>query len=617
MTKGTEVLSPNLGLYLDRTLITIPLRGLSSGLNFRIRDGKINNLNLGWEPFDPAAAGGQLTVGSVTPVLLIDQFFPTSQGLPEQLIFGTATDLFEYRSATHDLRYITPIYAVGTVAVAGTAVTGTGTSWANATLNIHAGDEIHFGNANQRDPAAVWFTLAAVPGSNTTITLTSSAGTIGAGTAYTIRRKFSGGATTQWSTEKFIRDTGNDDWWYATNGVDPVVRWDGVTDQVVGEFEGFVLPWRARYLFVYNNMMIYLNLTESGTLKPTDMANSIPGDPAVVNTGLGSQFKVHAGSDEIVGAEQLGDNLVIYSTQHIVLVQFVGDPLVFIFRQASDGVGPFGQHAIASFGDYHEFVGRDSLYVFDGVRVVESNTHVWREILRTQDPVRIARAYHHWDEENGELMWIVPLTTDPSPGVNTSPPAISYVEHYLEPVGDKTPRPYSNRSFPFTTTGFYSKQVGITWAELSQTWAQVNFRWNDKFFFTAFPLNLAGDSTGKIWIFNSVQNANGAALPSFVRFGRRATAEGRRRGLVKRVYPFVDQFANNLEVTVLLSDHLQGPSTISDEQVFNQSLVEGGNFTTHYRRGRYFEVQFGTDGPSQPYQLGGYDVKTAVGGGER
>ena len=73
------------------------------------------------------------------------------------------------------------IYATGTVAVSTTAVTGSGTAWAAAT---HLGCKIGFGSTT---PSAItnWYTITAV-GSTTSITLATSAGTIGSGTSYVI-----------------------------------------------------------------------------------------------------------------------------------------------------------------------------------------------------------------------------------------------------------------------------------------------------------------------------------------------------------------------------------------------------------------------------------------------
>lgn len=73
-------------------------------------------------------------------------------------------------------------YATGTVAVSGTAVTGTGTGWLAA--GVPVGARIGFGST---DPAQIttWYTIASIP-SATSITLQSSAGTVSAGTAFVI-----------------------------------------------------------------------------------------------------------------------------------------------------------------------------------------------------------------------------------------------------------------------------------------------------------------------------------------------------------------------------------------------------------------------------------------------
>jgi hypothetical protein len=73
-------------------------------------------------------------------------------------------------------------YTTGTVGVAGTAVTGTSTVWATG---LSVGSRIGFGST---DPNAIttWYQISAI-GSNTSITLTNSAGTISAGTDYVIQ----------------------------------------------------------------------------------------------------------------------------------------------------------------------------------------------------------------------------------------------------------------------------------------------------------------------------------------------------------------------------------------------------------------------------------------------
>lgn len=73
-------------------------------------------------------------------------------------------------------------YTTGTVAVSGTAVTGLGTTWSASGLAV--GSRIGFGST---DPSAIstWYEISAI-GSDTSITLTGSAGTISSGTPYVI-----------------------------------------------------------------------------------------------------------------------------------------------------------------------------------------------------------------------------------------------------------------------------------------------------------------------------------------------------------------------------------------------------------------------------------------------
>lgn len=73
-------------------------------------------------------------------------------------------------------------YTTGTVEVSGTTVTGTGTDWTTNRMTV--GSRIGFGST---DPTQIteWFEITVV-GSDTSITLQTSAGTISAGTPYVI-----------------------------------------------------------------------------------------------------------------------------------------------------------------------------------------------------------------------------------------------------------------------------------------------------------------------------------------------------------------------------------------------------------------------------------------------
>ena len=608
MAKSSAVINPNLGLYYGLDALMVPSRGLQDGRNFRIKQGKVGNVNLGWQEHS--------TIDFVDPIMLIDTFYIRSAS--QKQVIATTKNVYEYDPENDTALYLNRRYATGTVAHDGanpTVVTGTGTSW--TTAGIKPGDMIHFGNAAQRSLSATWFEIDVVT-DNTHLTLTGDAGAaLGAGASYTIRRTFTGDITDFWDSATFtMPDDGaggvGDDLFFLTNGAEFVHTWDGSATQLV---EQSGMNFLCKQLFVYKNMMIYANLSYGGESLPTGMINSDVGLPLNAGddgTGLSEQFRVNDGVFEILEVEDMGDNLVFYSRDHVTLCQFVGDPLIFIFREAGEGVGPLAGRLVADFGDYHEFIGADAQYLFDGVTLSTVNQQVWREVLRTRDASRQHFGFHHFDEENGELIWAIPLTSDAGVGDEDAPPEQAFTEHYLEEVGDKTPTPFSRRDFPFLTPGTGTVQGALTWDEITETWDQMVIRWNDSQLFTAFPLNLMGDANGTLWKINTIQTGDGSFLPSYVRSGRRATGSGRERNLLTRVYAFAEQLNSTLDVTVRMMDHAAGPATIIDTKEFDTTLPEGRHFTVHYRRGRFFENQFGTDG--EPWTISGWDTDIRPGG---
>lgn len=751
-SKDTSIVAPGLGLYYDRPAISMADGMLQEGLNFRVKEKTLQNLNLGWEEFDD-------TVTLNGAVTVISNF--NIRGGVEQLIFGTPTDLYVYDSGTGPL-YITPIYATGTVSVAGDGISEAGvnlgdmtggggidaafdtttaqaaaacastassttawvgrdlttpstiagatvhgsnnagyvaganpsvtitlygkagaapanstdgtvlgtitftdtadestgrvitssditTTWDNVWIKIDqsgsaaamhvaelllfdpdvdvvgsgtnwdpmakAGDFIAFGSATENDPTADWYEIASVTNDTNLVLVAPGAPKYPASTAYTIRRLFTGAVSDLWSYDVFQGVGVEDDLWIGTNGIDDVVTWNGVDSFAEYQPEATLGITAVKSICTYSNMVIYGGFTAAGSFYPNSIRNSDVGAPLDLATGLAEEFKIHARPEGISAMYTLADNLVIYSPRTMVVAQFVGDPLVFTFRTAASGTGPLSGNAIADYGDRHVFLGFDSQYDFDGVTLQETSQHVWREVIRRNDPLRRHFALAHFDEEQGDLIWIVAQTSDAGASTEDGSPELAFVQHYLEEVPQGYDYPHSRRELPFISSGYYFRNEGLTWDEISETWEELNFRWNDQFFASAFPLNLMGATDGKVYVINTSQNkADGTGLVSYVRTGKRACGDGRMRGLLRRVYPYVQQFQNDLNVTAYLSDHAAGPATITDTIAFPQTLDEGEHFISPFRRGRFYWLEFGTEGPSQPYILEGWDVQIDPGG---
>jgi hypothetical protein len=619
-----QVIKPNLGLYLDRPIQAVPPGGLQDGLNFRVQLGALNNLNLGWTLW---AGANNLPLNG--PVKLIESFVNSAGTIA--LVVGTLTDLYTYNAAGSKFVYITPIYAAGTASASGTAVTGSSTAW-NTTpggsqwANAKAGDQISFGSATQNLTTATWFTIQSV-NSATSITLTTSAGSVGSG-PYTIRRLFTGSFNNPWRTETFVdaNTTGygnNEDLIYITNGIDNVVNWDGVSAQV-NLLTG--LGFTCTTLCQFADTMCYLNVTQSGNVLATTMINSDAGAPSnagLASTGVAAQFIVSGEPNAIVDAYRLGAYMVIYTRQgNIVLVSATGAATIFAFRIAAANKGPVGEGATAPFPSMHQFLALDGMYYFDGSNTQPINTQVFRQVMSTFDHARLNNFLTFLDEANGEQIWSVPQTTDPNSGSTTAPNTLAWTEHYLEIVSGSPlisaatgqNLPHSKRSFPFTAIGNFYNQTVTLWSQLTSQWTTYFYRWSDAFFSANFPIILVGDNSGNLFQLNTSQTGNGAALNSFVTFGRVPLADGRMRALVRRIYPFVQMFPQALTVTAGLSNFGSGPVAITASAQFDQRYINSDlYFAPIYRRGRYLDLTFG-DATGNPWVLNGFDIEVIPGG---
>ena len=100
-------------------------------------------------------------------------------------LIGAITCTFPSATAhtVRGLRAVLENYSTGTVGVSGTAVTGSGTAW--NTDRLSKGSRIGFGST---DPAEIttWYAISAI-GSDTSITLSASAGTVSSSTPYVIQ----------------------------------------------------------------------------------------------------------------------------------------------------------------------------------------------------------------------------------------------------------------------------------------------------------------------------------------------------------------------------------------------------------------------------------------------
>lgn len=615
--KNKPVNQPFLGLFFDRPPWQVDPRGFTDCNNVRIWQGRVTSFLMGWQAYMATVLNG--------PVTLIDTFFQSTGS--SFLLFGTPTDLYNYNSGTPV--YITPAYTTGTIAVtSGGAVTGTGTHFAtaigtNLRNNVRPGDQIYIGSATQNalNPSGAnggWWVVQSVS-SDTALQLTSyTGGTVAAGASYTARQLFAGDAQKfHWASETFPNAGApdNSDLWFATNGStsDVMFKWNGVTTFGVLQTN---MPFQCFEIRRFKNMLVCagLNMIATGQALPTSVANSDNGLPTSFNTGIAGQYIVTDAIININWLGVLGNTLMIYSGNNlygdVVSAYFVGAPTNFVFTEVVRGRGPIGSRLVAEFPDRHQFIGQDGEYRYNGLFIQLMNTQVWRQILEQFDYSRADRGYVNINRFWGDLQWVLPLTTDTGLA-----PSTAFTEHYIEQAQNYLFKPITKRDWPFTVGGFTNNLTNTTFNTLTNGFNTYTQNWNAGSGSIGFPIHLVGDINGNVWTVYSADTQNGAAFTSRATFSQRFTVNERSRGIVTRVYPFMLalQAGYSLNVQLQMYDQTGGMVTISDVKSMPMNY-SGNRFTTHYRAGRLGQVTVSTPGPSQPWELWGYDWDVVPGG---
>lgn len=603
------VLRPNLGVYLGVSPLLVPERGLQACRNVRIVQGNIVRDNLGWSPW-PNAAGQTNLDGK--PVLFIGTFAPRLT--PERVVLGNTTDLFTFDLSTDALEYLTPRVETGTATWtnASTTVTGQGTAWLST---VKLGD-FFVGGAGQNLPTASWRRVQGV-NSDTSITLDAAPADSGTTAAYTIRSVFTGDSRTQFSVEPFFladlvgpgAPENSGDRLYAANGVDPIVAWDGLADQVYRPDFGDVDS--AQALVRYRNILMFLAPTIGGTFRPGTIRSSAIGQPENTVSLEATEIVATDGVGKMLAGRPLGELLAIYSERGITLAQFVGPPLIFVFRTAVTGFGPQSGRALFAFSAQHLFVGPDTLYAFDGVNAQPTDAHVWRDVIGRLSPLRREFLHTIVDEARGELLWATPLASDADPLEGA--PETAFTLHYLEAVGDRNPSAYTIRDFPSVAAGLVSGAAGgLTWDTAEGTWGVQSTRWNEQGSQPGAAVILFGDMSGNIWSLNTESGANGAPLPSFVRFPRRPLGDGTsRKGTIRRAYPFVAEqqgASHGLNVTVRTANAPDADAEVALAASYSLSDAQEPKFVPVRKSARYVEMEFGTTTTLLSWELLGYDL---------
>ena len=132
--------------------------------------------------------------------------------------------------------------------------------------------------------------------------------------------------------------------------------------------------FRTKALRSFGDFLIALNTTEAGVehrnrvrFSTTALSNNVPSTWAETDTTESAGFNdLVQMKTPIVDGATLGSNFLIYSSDQVWMMEFVGGSFIFNFRKLFDDAGAMSQNCIVEVTGKHYVFDFDDIYITDG-----------------------------------------------------------------------------------------------------------------------------------------------------------------------------------------------------------------------------------------------------------
>jgi len=315
----------------------------------------------------------------------------------------TDTDAIKIEEDPATWSYINEEHTDGTAetSVDGKTVTGTATDWIDATdvTAPVAGDMLIFDAdwTSNTELDANWREIESVD-SDTQITLVTSYATAkGTPEAYTIRKKYSVPDNERWAWCQVL------DKLYFTNGNVNVQVWDGTGNASTLDSTDAT---KARYCIEYADRLVLADLYISGNRQLYTVKWSANGDPTDWTSSDAGSNDLTDTDDFITGLGKVGENLIVYKQDSIVIANKTGDPDDPIhFPRQRKGIGTPAPYSIVHAHDTNFFCGRRDFYMINGDRPQSIGGPIRYKFFDIVNPTEVKRTFGYHHELENEVRW--------------------------------------------------------------------------------------------------------------------------------------------------------------------------------------------------------------------
>jgi len=465
-------------------------------LNFKWQESKLSKI-AGREVWHKGQQIYPITMygGSADTIRLITTFFTKDE--VSYLVYATNNKVI-YDDGSTPFIDKTPEYTAGTAQLNVSdhkTLTGTDTVWSS---NVLAGNYFKF----DADDESAWTKIELV-NSDTEIVLAEDYKGDATSGSYTIKRTLmltDDDVITACRAVGSINGGTPDEYLVIGTTASPIIYWNGDT----GKFEWLRElssdnPLYAEIVAFFKNHLILMNTMESGYRNNQRVWWSNVGtlDDYSTTGGTWGFTDLIETSGAIIGYGIIGDYLVIFKTDSMVLCEWVGGNDVFRFETISKYTSAVGAHAIVNTTQGLAFIGNDNIYLYlGGTNIIPLANEIKDMIFADVNMEYLSNSFAITPYED-EIWFCLPTGT-------SRYPTVAYVYN-------TTTKSWSKYEMSVSAITRYQRKVGITIDNFRVPINQAVGRFDDRPLYVGAAVILAGTTDGMVY----QQEANTYALETY------------------------------------------------------------------------------------------------------
>ena len=293
--------------------------------------------------------------------------------------------------------------------------------------------------------------------------------------------------------------------------------------------------------------------------------------PTAENTA--GSLRIADGS-RIVAAERSRGQILIWTDTSLHAMQFIGPPFTFGLRQLGQNCGAIGSHAAVDINGISYWMSQDSFFLFDG-SVKKLPCTVEQFIFNNINITGAENAFAGHNGEFNEIMWFYPRT-----GSDQINAIVAY--NYLEGTW---------------WTGTLARTTWIDREVFDNPVASEYFENT-----TANNETILGltDGATQMFLHETGNNADGAAITAFVKSGVVQIGEGNDFSFVSKLIPDVEDQLGTLNAKLEFKNYPNNSVSVTKTATFQDNT----DFVSLRGRGREFTVNVVSNTTNTAWRLG-------------